>query len=123
MLRKIIGIILALLFTSFAALQYNDPDTGIWVAIYLVAAALCVFAAYRRVPFILLGLACAAFVVGAIYMWPEKYEGLEVGGGDIKNIEEAREALGLLLVAAVLFIYAVVPRRQVTDTTPLTQKG
>lgn len=123
MLRKTIGIILGLLFISFAALQYNDPDTAVWVAIYLVAATLSVLAAYRKVPLLILGVACAAFLIGAVYMWPEKYEGLEVGGGDIKNIEEAREALGLLLIAIVMFIYAVLPRRQITHTTPQTQKG
>ena len=119
MLRKIIGIILGLLFISFAALQYNDPDTAVWVAIYLIAATLSVMAAYGKVPVIVLAVACAACVIGAFYMWPEKYEGLEVGGGDIKNIEEAREALGFLLIALVMFLYAIMPDRLKVKSTPV----
>ncbi|GAB3811307.1 hypothetical protein GCM10028895_01340 [Pontibacter rugosus] len=39
------------------------------------------------------------YTAGAILAWPERFEGIYIGGGDIKNIEEAREALGLLLCA------------------------
>lgn len=123
MLRKIIGIILSLLFVSFAAMQYNDPDTLVWVLIYLAAAFLSLMAAYGKVRIIFLAIACTAAVIGAFYMWPEKYEGLEVGGGDIKNIEEAREALGLLLIGIVMFLYAIMPGRYRETTTPLTQKA
>ncbi len=115
---------LALLFISFAAMQYNDPDPALWVSIYLVAATLSILAAFGKLPLIVMALACAACVIGAFYIWPEKYEGLEVGGGDIKNIEEAREALGLLLIGLVMFLYAIMPgRAKIAPSTPLTQKG
>jgi hypothetical protein len=123
MLRKITGITLGLVFISFAAMQYNDPDATIWIIIYLVAAAITILAAFGRVPVLLLAIATVACLLGAFYMWPEKYEGLEVGGGDIKNIEEAREALGLLLIGLVLFLYAIMPGRLSKTTTPLTQKA
>ena len=120
MLRKVIGIIIGLVFVSFAALQYNDPDATIWIVIYLVAAAITLLATFGKLPVIILAVATVACIIGALYMWPEKYEGLEVGGGDIKNIEEAREALGLLLIGIVLFFYAIMPGRLKKDTTPLT---
>ena len=37
---------------------------------------------------------------------PEKFEGFEIGVGDIKNVEEGREAFGLLIIAMVLLIFA-----------------
>ena len=111
MLRKTIGIILCLLFISFAIMQYNDPDPALWIAIYVVAGIICVLAAFGKLPLIVMAVACAACIVGAFIIWPEKYEGLEVGGGDIKNIEEARESLGLLLIGLVMFLYAILPGR------------
>lgn len=123
MLRKSIGIILALLLISFAVMQYNDPDPAVWISIYIAAAALTLLATYGKVPVFVLALACAASLLGAIYVWPEKYEGLEVGGGDIKNIEEAREALGLLLIGLVFFFYAIMPGRLRTKASPYMQKG
>ncbi len=112
MLRKTIGIILALLFLSFAAMQYNDPDPMIWIAIYAVTTVVVVLGAFGRIPVIIFAMACTASVIGAFMMWPATYEGLEVGGGDIKNIEEARESLGLLLIAVVMFFYAIMPGRK-----------
>lgn len=92
-------------------MQYNDPDPVLWVTIYLAAAVLSVLAAYGRLPVVVLAIACLTCVAAAIYTWPEKYEGLEVGAGDIRNIEEAREALGLLLIAIVMFFYAILPAK------------
>lgn len=116
MLRKIIGILLFLLFLSFAAMQYNDPDPALWMVIYVVAGIICVLAAFGKLPLIVMAIVCAACVIGAFIVWPEKYEGLEVGGGDIKNIEEAREALGLLLIGVVMFFYAILPGRDIKET-------
>ena len=101
MLKKILAILFGLAFLSFVAMQYNDPDPAAWMAIYGVAAILCFLAAFNKAPHAALWIAIILCVAGGIYMWPEKYEGLSVGGGDIKNIEEAREALGLLMIAVV----------------------
>ncbi|MBB6610735.1 transmembrane 220 family protein [Pontibacter sp. Tf4] len=117
MLRITTGIILCLLFISFAAMQYNDPDPALWIAIYVVAGAICVLAAFGKLPMVVMAVACAACVIGAFMVWPVKYEGLEVGGGDIKNIEEARESLGLLLIGLVMFFYAILPGRVRNITT------
>ncbi|MBJ6119101.1 transmembrane 220 family protein [Pontibacter sp. BT310] len=124
MLRKIIGIILGLVFISFAAMQYNDPDATVWILIYLYAAAITILAAFGKVPVLVLAITTVTCLLGAFYMWPEKYEGLEVGGGDIKNIEEAREALGLLLIGVIMFLYAIMPGRvQKINHSPYNTKG
>ncbi len=101
MLKKILAILFGLAFLSFVAMQYNDPDPALWMAIYGLSAVLCFLSAFDKAPHGLLWVAIILCTAGTLYMWPDKYEGLSVGSGDIKNIEEAREALGLLLVAAV----------------------
>lgn len=101
MLKKILAIFFGLAFLSFVAMQYNDPDPAVWMAIYGAASVLCFLAAFNKAPQAILWVAVILCIAGGIYMWPEKYEGLSVGGGDIKNIEEAREALGLLMIAVV----------------------
>lgn len=101
MLKKILAILFGLAFLSFAAMQYNDPDPAVWMSMYGAAAIICFMAAFNKVQHAVLWFAVILCVAGGVYMWPEKYEGLSVGGGDIKNIEEAREALGLLMVAVV----------------------
>lgn len=45
-------------------------------------------------------------LIGFIYFFPEKFEGFQIGSGDIKNIEEGREAFGLLILSLVMFLYA-----------------
>jgi hypothetical protein len=99
--------VMAVLFIFAAAVQVNDPDPLSWIAIYLGAAAVCVIAARRRrAPVI------AAAVVGAIAAaWgaviargvrdPRLYTFM-FDAWEMRSppIEEAREASGLLLVAA-----------------------
>jgi hypothetical protein len=42
-----------------------------------------------------------------VFVWPEKFEGFNIGEGDIVNIEKGREAFGLLIIAVVLLVYAL----------------
>ena len=41
MALKFVNLVLLVAFTLSAAVQYNDPDALVWVAIYLAAAAMC----------------------------------------------------------------------------------
>ncbi|GAB3203167.1 membrane-bound ClpP family serine protease [Pontibacter aydingkolensis] len=110
MLKKILAILLGLAFLSFVAVQYNDPDPLVWMLIYGFAAIICFLAAFNRAPHTLLWITAILFITGGIYMWPEKYEGLSVGGGDIRNIEEARESLGLFLIALVYMSFILLDK-------------
>ncbi|MEJ8800613.1 transmembrane 220 family protein [Pontibacter sp. H249] len=101
MLKKILAILFGLAFLSFVAMQYNDPDPAVWMVIYGISALVCFLAAFNKASHFILWGAVILCIGGGIYMWPEKYEGLSVGGGNIKNIEEARESLGLLMIAVV----------------------
>jgi len=45
-------------------------------------------------------------MIGCFFVFPETYEGFEIGSGDIKNIEEGREAFGLMIIALVMLFFA-----------------
>jgi hypothetical protein len=107
---------MALLFAFAAALQYNDPDPIPWVAIYLVAAAVSLAAASgRRIP---RGVLAAVAVIAIGWAAPIAFGGPAASeyrrmfdAWEMKSlaVEEAREASGLVIVAAwmaVLFIRA-----------------
>lgn len=111
---KILDLIMAGLFAFAAALQFNDPDPIQWIAIYTAAAVLSVaMAARRRVPRALtvvvavVAIAWAAFIAlggPASSEYRRMFDAWEMKS---PSVEEAREASGLVIVAAwmtVLFI-------------------
>ncbi|MEA1785999.1 transmembrane 220 family protein [Arenibacter sp. GZD96] len=101
------GFVFAALFIWAAIMQYNDPDPYVWYAIYGIAAIVSVAFALNKLSFNLTVLLAFAYLLDGIVTWPAKFEGLEIGQGDIKNIEEGREALGLLFCAGIFCIYAL----------------
>lgn len=104
---KIVALVFVLLFTLFAAFQYNDPDTWLWVAIYGIAALLS-FLFYRGVRSVaLFATAMVAYLAGAIYLWPPVYKGLTLSMDYALEIEEARESLGLGICALAMMFYLV----------------
>ncbi len=108
---KILSYTLTFLFVVFAALQYNDVDPLIWISIYLAVAALSASAYLRPLPAWAYGAAALLFLAGTAYMWPDRFEG--VGSkmqADQPWIEEAREALGLLVCGLSMTTFAVLVR-------------
>jgi len=108
--KKILASVLGVCFIAFAAMQYNDPDAAPWIATYLMAAIFSFLVVFNRISRTLLLLAGAGFAVGAVVFWPEKWEGLAIGGGDIRNIEEARESLGLAMCSLSMLTFALMSR-------------
>lgn len=106
MFFAILGWVFGALFAVSAVVQYNDPDPWTWILIYSVAALVSFGFALGRMSFgVLLSLGIIS-LLGFFNTFPEKFEGFEIGGGDIKNIEEGREAFGLLIISVIMFIYA-----------------
>ncbi len=106
-LFRILGFLFAVLFVVAAALQYNDPDTFIWVVVWSMAALFSLAFALNKISFTPLLFSSIMAFGGFFYCYPEKFEGFEIGAGDIKNVEEGREAFGLLIIAIVLFSFAI----------------
>lgn len=114
MTLTVFNSIFFLAFLLSAAVQYNDPDAGIWIASYCVAAYMC-FTQLRRkrprwMPLILLVVSLLWIalllpeIIGQVN-WNELFDSLSMR---TQAVEEAREIGGLVLIAlwsAVLFIH------------------
>ncbi|SRR5690606_4609762 len=101
----------SLLFIVGALVQINDPDPWIWVSIYLVAALLSGYVTLGRYPLIPLGVATVLSLAGSLYYFPPSVGEWIVQEWEQQDLtmktvamEEARESLGLLLIAIVLGI-------------------
>jgi len=104
---KTLGILFTILFLWSAFLQLNDPDPALWIILYLIAALASLLFALNKLPFLLAAILVLVYFIGAILNWPESFEGITFNDMSHKNIEEGREALGLLLCGFILMIYAV----------------
>lgn len=103
---KIFGWLFATLCLISAILQYNDPDPLVWILIYVISALVSAGFALGRIKAIVPLLIGVMAILGCWYVFPEKFQGFEIGRGDIKNIEEGREAIGLLLIALIMFVFS-----------------
>jgi ABC-type Na+ efflux pump permease subunit len=105
---RYVNMITCLLMILFIAVQYNDPDGLMWMAIYLVPAIWASIAAFRRqllpqnVPNSLLLLSIAAAVAATAFYWPEapRWWTMEVW----YESETGREGMGVLIGTIVLLI-------------------
>lgn len=105
-------IIIAVLFILFAAVQINDPDPWLWIALYAyiaVMAALGLFNVKTKI-YVLAGM-LICFIWLAI-LFPDFVRWIKMGMPSIvdqmkaeeTHIELVREFLGLLLSIISLFI-------------------
>ena len=95
----------ALIFMLCAAVQLNDPDGVIWVAIYGAPVLLCVAHERGRSPRRAAGVLCGLTTIGAaIHLWSAFNAG-PVGAEALQwtmvgsSVEPLREGGGLLLFA------------------------
>jgi hypothetical protein len=111
---RVFSIIMVLVFLAFAFFQYNDPDPHLWIPIYLfpaIVSGIMWWVKDERPTLLLSVLLVAAlfYFAGAIYQWPEHWEGVALSNGmKTVNIEEGRESLGLGVVFITLFVYWLV---------------
>jgi hypothetical protein len=112
MVLRAVSVVLAALMLLFIAVQYNDPDGHMWMAIYLVPTAWALIAAIAPrllsggVWRLLLILTILGSVALTLYYWP-KTPGWwqQVVWWEV---ETAREGMGMMIVTAVLlFAYFV----------------
>ena len=103
---KVLAIIFMLYFLWAAYVQNNDPDAILWYAIYGISAIVSLLFLFDKLPFVAAISLFVCFIGGVIFFWPTAFEGVTIGEGDIKNIEEGRESLGLLINAIVMLLFA-----------------
>ena len=98
---RIVSAILAVTFTTFAFLQFNDPDPYLWVPAYAyvaVISALAIFDQYSR-PLVLASL--VSYLVFLVFHFATFYKLIFANAGG----EEGREFFGLLLCVLVLIYH------------------
>ncbi|MGI8784119.1 MAG: transmembrane 220 family protein [Acidobacteriota bacterium] len=105
------NILMTICFLLSAAVQYNDPDPIGWGLIYGAAALACMAALAGRLHWIVPAVIAAAALVWALTILPRVT--LQSLGGMFESIdmisygvEEAREAVGLLIVAGWMTVLA-----------------
>ncbi|MCW5517449.1 transmembrane 220 family protein [Muriicola sp. Z0-33] len=106
-LFKILSLVFSIMFIYGAVVQYNDPDALIWYLIYGVAALASILFFMGKLNYNLAALLCVLYLIGTFWNWPEQFEGVTIGEGDIVNIEKGREALGTLIISVVMLVYAM----------------
>jgi len=106
MFFKVFGWLFGILCLVSAILQYNDPDPIVWILIYVVTAVVSFGFALDRIKAIVPLFIGIMSILGCWYVFPENFQGFNITGGDIKNIEEGREAIGLLIVALIMFVFS-----------------
>ncbi len=108
--------VMGLLFLLAVAVQYNDPDPLEWMAIYGAAALACLLAVRGRLSRWLPAVIGVIALGWAATLAPRVVG--QVGPGDLFRevgmatlaIEEAREMLGLLIVAGWMLVLLSRPR-------------
>jgi hypothetical protein len=111
---KILDAILALLLLAAAAVKFNDPDPGLWVAIYGIAAAVPLASALGKSNPTLTLAALVVCGVALLLSLPGFFEYLSHHFGDTilegmsaerMYIEETREFLGALFALLIVVMY------------------
>jgi hypothetical protein len=114
---------LVVAFLASAAAQLNDPDPAIWVAVYVVAALFSALGAWRCPLDRAMSFRVGAFggiclVWGAVQVprvvatsppWDQVFSTMQMMA---PGVEEAREGLGLWLIAGWMMALVVVGWRQ-----------
>ena len=115
---RIVNALMALVFLMAVVVQYNDPDPLRWMAIYGAACVVSVMAMLQRrvrpaVPLII-GAVALAWSVSIIFGGPGGANYLHMFDAwemQSVNVEQAREATGLLIVMAWMVVLALRGKR------------
>jgi hypothetical protein len=116
--------VMAVLFAFAVAVQYNDPDPWRWSAIYGAACVVSVLAARTGRPPRALAAGVGAVALLWMVYWAvssavpansfaRMFDSWEMHS---EPVEEAREEIGLLIVAAWMAVVAWAPARKVART-------
>jgi hypothetical protein len=117
-LRRVLNAVGGLLFAVAVVVQYNDPDPLVWMGIYGAALAVCALDVLgknvRRPARIVAGVALLWAVSWAPRIvrdvpWSHLFDHFSMK--DDVHIEEAREFLGLLIVALWTGVLAFTAKR------------
>jgi len=109
-MKKQIGLIFAIIFFLFAAVQYNDPDPWVWIVIYMIVSVICLLQWLGKTKAKVLFFLAFILLLGALTYVPALFDWGQKGfpniAGKMKttemHIELVRESFGLLICALAL---------------------
>ncbi len=98
---------MALLFISWAAFQYDDPDPFLWILVYGLAALASVLFLIKRLPLAYPLIFSAVGIGWALYL-----SAIVIYDAPLLGIEEWREMMGLVTISVWMAILAWLLRRE-----------
>ena len=119
---RAVSVVMAVVFLASALVQLNDPDPLTWMSVYFVASGLSVAGAARlplatALRWVSGSLAAVStfwgawLIITAATLHPDWVQVLSTVQMMSPGVEETREGLGLLLVAAWCVVLSVAPLR------------
>lgn len=107
------NVLMLILFTSWAAFQYNDPDAALWIPIYGLAAVSISLFHFRRIsPKVLWTYSGITFLVGAYMAVLFLRQPALLMEDMLMFVEEGREMLGAWIVSGwMAFLATQLSRR------------
>jgi len=118
MVLKVLNVVMALLFSVSVAVQHNDPDPLVWMAIYGAALVCCVLSVADRLPWQL-----SAVITVVAFLWGASLAPEAIGKTSLSEmtaewhmtvaggaVEAGREMGGLLIVGVWTAVLTVVHR-------------
>ncbi len=109
--RKIVNIILCILFIAFAILQLNDPDGWLWFLIYFAVALISIIENFKKLPKTFLWVVFFGLVIYSAFYFSSLIDFLktdnkeEIFGEMVYEkpyLEGTREFIGLILAALAI---------------------
>jgi transmembrane protein TMEM220 len=107
---RVADVLFLLMFAMSVAVQVNDPDPFVWMAIYGVAAIACLLSLLNRLPRWLPMIIATGAILWSLSILPRVLGKVPFGdmfaAWEMKDIgvEESREMYGLMLVAAWMLV-------------------
>ncbi|TVR14400.1 MAG: hypothetical protein EA391_12810 [Balneolaceae bacterium] len=113
---KYLNYFFVLLFMFSAAVQYNDPEPIRWMAIYLAASVSCLLYVLQKFSWKFAAITAGIAIIWAVTIIPDlTAHGFRNMFSDVsmmqQGTEEAREFLGLLLVAGWMLIIIIFTKK------------
>lgn len=112
-MKKLIDLIVAILFILFGIVQWNDPDPWVWVLMYLCVATVPIMKIIEKRNQYYEYALLLVLTIGLVTYIPSIYQWLQDGmpsittemKADTPYVEWVREALGLLISVIAVAIY------------------
>ena len=110
---RVFSYVLSLIFIVFALVQFNDPDSWIWITAYLIPAFVALTFTHNPPKNSYLLVGAIAYLIFAIALFPPSLndwisaeEEAKSLGMTLPGIEEARESMGLFVCfTSILFFW------------------